>query len=199
MEFLTLKNPVENWFTFSLSSSTKDKARQISKLGWSLFTGISNVGTPVKYWSSSKELVWKTPTSRRLSIIPLLNFPGFGPKWPPSDGVGLHGSLTIVNHPDPFEFMVRLPSSTSTFAMPSLLSPKINSGWNLLSNSSHLFNEIFHIFFSSLKFLEINFSSDFKCLSKNFNKDSCDPFHQFRCVAFPIIISGFPPASLDIL
>ena len=62
------------------------------------------------------------------SIIFLLNFPGFGPKWPPSDGVGLHGSLTIVNHPDPFEFMVRLPSSASIFAVPSLLSPKINSG-----------------------------------------------------------------------
>ena len=154
LEFLTLKTPVENWYTFSLPSSTRDKARQISKLGWSLFTWISNFGTPLKYWSSSKELVWKTPTSSRLSIILLLNFPGFGPKCPPSDGVGLHGSWTIVNHPDPFEFIVRLPSSTSTFAIPSLFSPKINSGLNVLSKSSHLFNEIFHIFFSSFKFLE---------------------------------------------
>ena len=114
LEFLTLKNPVENWFTFSLPASTRDKARQISKLGWSLFTVISNVGTPLKYWSSSKELVCKSPTSSRLSIMLLLNFPGLGPKCPPSDGVGLHGSWTIVNHPDPFEFMVRLPSVSYT-------------------------------------------------------------------------------------
>ena len=123
VDFLTIKINFENWLTVFSCSSTRDKARHISKLGWSHFKEVSRIGIPERYWLSWKELVWKTPTSNRLSIRDLLNSPGFGPKWPPSAWTGLHGSWTIENQPEPIEFIRRLPLIIFTFATPSLSKP----------------------------------------------------------------------------
>ena len=72
-----------------------------------------------------------------------------------------------------------------------------------MSSSSHLFNEIFHIFFSSFKFLELNFSSDFKCLSKNFNRSIIDKrldvgVFQTNCFKEDLHLRGVPTLEIPV-
>ena len=88
-------------------------------------------------------------------------------------------------------------SGTLTFAVPLLSRPNLYSQILLSSIKSHFFNEIFHIFLCCNAFTSLISLLILRWVSKKFNKVSCEPSHQFRCVQLPIIISGFPPAAID--